>query len=130
MKQNDQVNEQKQLDPEKQEHSNKLAATLKQLDHYKLIRKESNSEESIQQQDDEIEKENIRKVTIYLIMLLLSISSSKNYFISAFSRQYDPQHSFSLSKHTRLPGQHRIPGIFDGFLGIGFLEEGRGWLKL
>ena len=56
----------KQLNPDKQEQKNKLAATLKQLDQYEHIRKQgtSRSEGSSQQHEDEIEKEKIRKVTV------------------------------------------------------------------
>ena len=61
-----QVNQdhEKQINPDKQEQKNKLAATLKQLDQYALIRKQANSEGESQQQEDEIEKEKIRKVTV------------------------------------------------------------------
>ena len=58
-----QVIHEKQLNPDKQEQKNKLAATLKQLDQYEHIRKQATSEGNSQQHEDEIEKEKIRKVT-------------------------------------------------------------------
>lgn len=63
-RQDEQVNHEKQLNPDKQEQKNKLAATLKQLDQYELIRKQASSEGNSQQQEDEAEKEKIRKVTV------------------------------------------------------------------
>lgn len=96
-----QVKQEKQINPDTQPQKNKLAATLKQLDQYKLIRKQSSSEESSQQQEDEIENEKIRKVTIHFeapsIMLLVLPSSSQNYYIFTFS-QCDYQALISLKK--------------------------------
>ena len=85
VKQDAQVNKEKTIDPDMKqgERTNKLAATLKQLDQYKMIHKQGNSEESSQQeqqqdetkqqdnstitskaQQDAIEKEKLRKVTV------------------------------------------------------------------
>ena len=63
-KQDEHVIHGKQLNPDKQEQKNKLAATLKQLDQYEHIRKQGTSEGSSQEREDEIEKEKIRKVTV------------------------------------------------------------------
>ena len=63
-KQDEHIIQDKRLNPDKQEQKNKLAATLKQLDQYEHIRKQGTSEGTSQQQEDEIEKEKIRKVTV------------------------------------------------------------------
>lgn len=72
------INE-KQLNPDKQEQKNKLAATLKQLDQYEQIRKEATSQGSSQQDEDENEKEKIRKVNLYVLkfMKLRHVVTSK-----------------------------------------------------
>ena len=58
IKQDVQVDQEKTLDPDKQVHNNlKLAATLKQLDQFKLIRKQDSLEGSSLQQQDEPEKQ-------------------------------------------------------------------------
>ena len=62
--QDEQANQEEQINQDKQAQKNKLAATLKQLDQYKLIRKQSSSEDNSQQQDDDTENEKIRKVTV------------------------------------------------------------------
>ena len=61
-KKDDQVINEKQLNPDKQAQKNKLAVTLKQLDQYEQIRKQATSQGSSQQDEDENEKEKIRKV--------------------------------------------------------------------
>jgi len=66
-KQNKQVIHEKQLNPDKQEQKNKLAATLKQLDQYEHIRKQGTSEGRSQQHENESEKEKIRKVTVLYV---------------------------------------------------------------
>jgi len=69
-KEDDQVINEKQLNPDKQGQKSKLAATLKQLDQYEQIRKQANSQGSSQQDEDENEKEKIRKVNLYVLMLM------------------------------------------------------------
>ena len=68
-KQDEQVIQEKQLNPDRQEQKKKLAATLKQLDQYEHIKKQATSAGSSQQHEDEIEKEKIRKVTEHVLAL-------------------------------------------------------------
>lgn len=61
-----------QAKPDKQVKQDKLEARLKQLDHYKQIHKQDSSDASgNSDEEDEIEKEKIREVTV---------SSKKNQF--------------------------------------------------
>ncbi|KAJ7385833.1 hypothetical protein OS493_013868 [Desmophyllum pertusum] len=57
IKQDVQADQEKTLNADKQVQNNKLAATLKQLDQFKLIRKQDNLEGSSQQQQDKPEKQ-------------------------------------------------------------------------
>lgn len=84
-KQDEHVIHGKQLNPDKQEQKNKLAATLKQLDQYEHIRKQGTSEGSSQEREDEIEKEKIRKdIRIKLYSLLRRLGGTKKDIRAAY----------------------------------------------
>lgn len=56
-----------QAKPDKQVKQDKLEARLKQLDHYKQIHKQDSSDASgNSDEEDEIEKEKIREVTVVI----------------------------------------------------------------